>query len=120
MSDLALTGWILLGTGVALAAGGGTAFAVLADDEKSLVLDPVPGTPWRDIAPHRDSYDLYSGLELGFFAVGGAALAVGATLLFVDLGSSSGTDESPAAGIAVPLVGPGMIGLGWSGSFDAF
>jgi hypothetical protein len=118
MSDVALAGWILLGTGVALAAGGGTAFALLAADEKSLVLDGAPGTPWRDVASHRDSYDLYSGLEIGFFALGGAALAVGATLLFVDLGTESEAGESPAVGVAVPLVGPGMVGLGWSGSFD--
>jgi hypothetical protein len=117
LSDLALAGWILLGTGVALAAGGGTAFAVLADQEKSLVLHPDPGTPWRDIAPHQDDYDLYTGLEIGFFALGGAAVAVGATLLLVDLGAETG--PSPV-GVAVPLVGPGMVGLSWSGRFDAF
>jgi tetratricopeptide (TPR) repeat protein len=117
VSDTGLAGWILLGAGVALAAGGGTAFAVLAAQEKSLVLDPVPGTPWSDIAPHQDTYDLYSGLEIGFFAVGGAAVAVGAALLLVDLGTES---ESPPVLIAMPLIGPGMVGLSWSGSFDAF
>ena len=117
VSDLALAGWILLGTGVALAAGGGTAFAVLAAQEKSLVLDPDPGAVWSDAAPHQDAYELYSGLEIGFFALGGAAAAVGVVLLLVDLGAES---ESPPVLIAMPLIGPGMVGLSWSGSFDAF
>ena len=33
-----------------------------------------------------------------------------------DLGAS----ESPPVLIAMPLIGPGMVGLSWSGSFDAF
>ena len=69
MSDMALAGWILLGTGVALAAGGGTAFAVLAADEKSLVLDVDPGTPWNDVEQHRRVRPLL-GAEIAFFAVG--------------------------------------------------
>lgn len=115
-SDLALTGWLLLGSGVALAAGGGTAFAVLADKERSLVLHPAEGTPWRDVARHRDAYELYRDLEIVFFVVGGAALAVGTALLIVDMRDPR---ESLSVGLPTPLIGPGFAGLGWTGRFDA-
>ena len=114
LSDLALSGWILLGSGVVLAAGGGTVFAVLAAAERSFVLEPVPGTTWRDVAPHQDRYELYSGLEIGFFVLGGAVLAAGVALLVVDLTADG---ESSSTGMAVPLFGYGMVGLGWMGSF---
>lgn len=49
--------------------------------------------------------------------VGGVVVAAGVTMLVVDLVRASKRRQQPHAGLAIPLLGPSMLGLGYSGQF---
>lgn len=106
-----IAGWVLAGAGVA-ALGGGIAFAVLAADAADAVENSPQDTPWVEVQPHLDDFELYQPLEIGLLA-GGSALAVaGLVLLLVDLGDGEVETET-----VVPVVSADALGLGMVGRF---
>ena len=111
-TTLAITGWVLLGSGAAVAVAGGAAFGVLADQQRNIVEGSAAGTPWRDIEPHLAKQDDYRAAEIAMLAVGGAVLAAGAVLLILDASSESSDTETAV----VPLVGD-AFGLALIGRF---
>lgn len=90
-SASALVGWVLVGTGVAVGAGG-AAFTMLALDDQEAARD-LPAGPEYDRAV--DSLETHRTLSYVFYGVGGVAIATGVALVVADaLGSSDDTSES--------------------------
>lgn len=112
LSTTAVVGWALLGSGVAVAAGIGISFSVLASDEKdAFELGPPGELTWPEAEPHQQQYRTYSALAVAGFLVGGAIAVGGVVLLILDA-----TAEEPPAVPALALFADGA-GLVLSGTF---
>lgn len=106
-----IAGWVLAGAGLA-ALGSGIAFAVLAADAADAVENSPQDTPWVEVQPHLDDFELYQPLEIGMLAGGGALAVTGLVLLLVDL-----DDGETASETVVPVVSADALGLGVAGRF---
>ena len=104
---MTITGWSLLGAGVAVAVAGGTAFAVLSNDEADASMQT---THWSDASPHRDRAETYSSASIALFVVGGAAAITGTVLLLLDV-----KEELPV--LPVPAASGESVGLAVIGRF---
>ena len=112
LSSTATVGWALLGSGVAVAAGMGISFSVLAGDERDAFELAAPGElTWPEAEPHGRQYETYSALAIAGFLVGGAIAVGGVVLLIVDA-----MGEEPPAVPVVACSGDGA-GLALVGTF---
>lgn len=109
--------WVLVGSGVVLAAGGFYAWKLRGDkiDELDAICpegeDRCPGEHAGEVDDLESQGKTYNALAIGLWGAGAAALATGTILL---LGSSS--ERAPAARFS-PAVGPGVAGGFVSGRF---
>ncbi len=108
--------WLLVGAGVATAAGGGVSFGIaakrnneLADDTKGMTDQQISDRFDEEVVP--PAYAAYA-----LWGVGGALAAGGVIALLVTGGDSgSGTGETPVS--FVPVVGPDSVGASLGVSF---
>jgi hypothetical protein len=105
MSAMTIAGWSLLGAGVAVAVAGGTAFAVLSDDEGDASLLT---TVWSDASELRDRAKTYSGASTALFVIGGAAAIAGTVLLLLDVEEDA--PVLPIASASGESVGLAVVG----------
>lgn len=91
-------GWILTGTGAALAIAGGVLFALGLSD-LSTVENAEQGTPWSDLSGANDRAPIFTGVGIAGASAGVALVALGLVLV----ATSGGGEEDEVA------VGPGFV-----------
>jgi hypothetical protein len=120
-SALATAGWVMIGTGGALAITGGVTGLVALSRNDQLVSacndeDGCDPEDWGDV---RDKRDAMATTSTVMFAVGAAAATAGVIMLVVDRRSDDEEmphQSEPEISVA-PSAGPGFAGLGLNGRF---
>jgi tetratricopeptide (TPR) repeat protein len=95
-------GWILTGTGAALAIGGGVLFALGLSDVSS-VENADEGTPWSDLSGANDRAPIFTGVGIAAASVGVAVAALGLVLVATSGGPAEEEAEEEVS------VGPGFV-----------
>ena len=101
-----VAGWVIMGIGVALAAGGGASVGIGQAERASVESAPY-GTVWSSVSAQADTADLLTSIGSAVAAVGVVATTVGLVWALLD--------DSPASSQAVLRILP--TGLSLEGQF---
>jgi hypothetical protein len=107
--------WVVLGTGVAMAAGSGFLHMQSRDSFRSFdvgITECGGCVPAPDVSDRLTRGNTYQNVAIGGYAIGGAALLTGAVLAFLNQPEAYRVDQKPAETVNVtPLVGGGTTGV---------